>query len=475
MGNSSSLPVAILGGGLTGLSAARALIRAGHRVRLFEHSDRLGGAVASELHPGGWLVEAGPNSLQETPAVAQLIRDLGLDSQRVAAQPAAKNRYIVRDGRPVPLPLSPPAFLRTPLFSLCTKVRLLTELLRGPRVRHGDVSIATLVREHFGTELVDYALNPFVAGIYAGDASHLSSRHAFPSLWQAEQTHGSLLRAQISAARAKRARGEPSGPPPIISFREGLGVLPRALAATLPEGSVELNARIARLTPPANGQPWQINWTRSDSVSDSQPSTLNSQLSASFSSVLLALPGHAIARLTIGTPGSLSSLTGLASIEYPPVTSLFLGYKREQVAHPLDGFGLLVPAVEKRSVLGILFNSSLFPDRAPAGHVALTVMIGGTRQPQLARLPDADLLAHVRRELAALLGVKDEPVLMRRHDWPHAIPQYNLGYDAHLATMITAEARYPGLFIGGHIRDGISMPACLAAGEKLAARVPPPR
>jgi len=162
-------------------------------------------------------------------------------------------------------------------------------------------------------------------------------------------------------------------------------------------------------------------------------------------------------------------LADLADIEYPPVSSLFLGYKRDQVSHPLDGFGMLIPPSEQRTPLGVLFNSTLFPHRAPAGHVALTVMTGGTIRPDLARMADAPLLELVRADLAQLLGVHGEPVFMRRNVWPRAIPQYTLGYERFLDVISRVESAHPRLLIGGHVRDGISLPACIASGEKLAS------
>ena len=166
----------------------------------------------------------------------------------------------------------------------------------------------------------------------------------------------------------------------------------------------------------------------------------------------------------------VSSLAALATLEHPPVTSLFLGYRAEQVAHPLDGFGMLIPAAELRTTLGVIFSSTLFPGRAPEGHVALTVMLGGTRQPEFARLPTEKLHAAVERDLRELLGVNGPPVFQQATHWPRAIPQYNLGHERFLEAMTACERAYPHLFIGGQARDGISLPACLAAGEKLAQR-----
>jgi oxygen-dependent protoporphyrinogen oxidase len=445
--------IAILGAGITGLTAAHRLARLGHRVRVFEATERVGGAIRTE-QVDGWLIEAGPNSLLAgEPALAALLAELGLASESVSANSAARNRYIVRGGRPLAVPLSPPALLGSPLFSLGAKLRIAREFFASRRVRTIDLSLEELVRAHFGQEVVDYGLNPFVAGVYAGNPKKLSGRYAFPKLWMQEQTHGSLLRGQIAAAKARRAAG--AAPPEPFSFRRGLQTLPDALAARLPAGTLTLRARVETLIP---GRPWNLIWTDGTATQTEK-----------YDTIIAALPAPALAQLRFGTLGE-RPLASLDTIEHPPVASLFLGYRREQVAHALDGFGLLVPEVEQRSILGVLFSSTLFPGRAPNGHVALTVLVGGTRQPQLARLPAEKLLPIVERELAELLGVRGAPVFQHHTSWPRAIPQYNLGYEVHLETMVAAERAHAGLFIGGQARDGISLPACIAAGENLAAK-----
>lgn len=449
---SPALSVAVLGGGITGLTAAFRLAQRGIRMRLFESGPQTGGAIRS-VSEAGWLAESGPNTiLGGDPALATLLADLGLDAAVVPASPFARHRYVVRRGRPVALPLSPPALLRSPLFSWRAKSAFLAEFLARPRVRTADVSLQDFIRSHFNTEIVDYALNPFVTGIYAGDPAKLSTKHAFPKLWEIERTHGSLLRGQIAAARA-RPPGARAG---IFSFREGLQLLPDTLAARLPAGTVVTGARLEALLP---GAPWNVVWHDGSATR-----------TEAFDRVVAALPAPALAQLRFGPLGE-RPLASLDTIEHPPVAALFLGYRRDRIAHPLDGFGLLVPAVEKRSILGVLFSSSLFPGRAPDGHVALTVLLGGTRQPALARQSEDALLATAAPDLAALLGVAGAPVFRRSAFWPRAIPQYDLGYERHLETMAAAERAHAGLLIGGQARDGISVPACLAAGEKLAARI----
>lgn len=445
--------IAVLGAGITGLTAAHRLHCLGHRVQVFEHSERVGGAIGTELCDG-WLVERGPNSLlTNDPAATALITELGLEPELVSANPKAKKRYIVRGGRLVPVPLSPGALLTSRLFSPVGRLRIFAECLRRPRVRTTDLSLHDFIRDHFGAEFTDYALNPFVSGVYAGDPTKLSARHAFPTLWTMEREHGSLLCGQIIQARTRRARGEVA--PALVSFRRGLQTLTDTLASRLPADALHTDITIEHLTAKPR---WSVVWRDATGTHSDE-----------FDGVVSTLPAAGLTGLRIGAMGE-KPFASLATIAHPPVASLFLGFKRDQFTHALDGFGLLAPACERRSLLGVIFSSSLFPDRAPPGHVALTVMVGGTRQPELAALPASQLFEQLRPELTDLLGLWGEPVFMRHTHWPRAIPQYNLGHEQHLATISSCERIYPGLFVGGQIRDGIAVPACLAAGEKLAFR-----
>jgi oxygen-dependent protoporphyrinogen oxidase len=418
---------------------------------LFEAEARFGGAVRSE-RIDDWLVEAGPNSLHlNSPEVAGVLGELSLESKTLIANPAATNRYIVRRGRLCPVPASSPSLLTSRLFSIPAKLRILTELLARPRRRTDDLSLAALVREHFGQEFVDYLLDPFISGIYAGDPEKLSACYAFPPLGELERTYGSFLRGHVTLARERRARGEP--PSQLISFAEGLQTLTDALALALPSHTVERRVKIDLLFP---GPPWEITWERDGGVQTEEADA-----------VILALPAAALATLPVANQRPLAALAG---IEHPPVASLFLGFRREDVTHPLDGFGLLAPARERRVLLGAIFSSSLFPERAPAGHIAITVLAGGARQPELARLAPDALLATVMPDLCELLGVHNPPVFTHHTFWPRAIPQYNLGYGRFLAAMTSTEKNHPGLFIGGHVRDGVALGACITSGLRLAER-----
>ncbi len=444
--------IAIVGAGITGLTAAFRLHQQGHAVTLFERNRQPGGSVRTHRE-NGYLIEAGPNSLQYgAPELKALVRELGLEASMLTAGPAGKKRFIVRGGRFVPVPAGPGPFFKTNLFSFGTKVRIFAELLKRPRDRTADLSLAALVRSHFNQELVDYAVNPLIAGIYAGDPEKLSVKHAFAMLWQAERSHGSLLRGMIALAKAKKARGE-SGVSPIVSFPAGLQTLTDALAARLPAGTMQLATTVETIIP---GGPHRLSWKRGEQSG-----------SGEFDAVVLAVPASGLAQLTFGTLGE-RPLALLDTMPQPPVSSLFLGYRREQVAHPLDGFGGLVPAVEKRQVLGILFSSTLFPGRAPEGHVGLTIFAGGTRQPENARLNTPELLRRIAPDLADLVGASGDPAFIRHTAWPKAIPQYNLGHERFVEVMTRCERDHAGIFIGGNVRDGISLPDCLKSGERLA-------
>ena len=446
--------IAIVGAGLTGLTAAFRLHRQGHQVTLFERGTQPGGSVRT-VRENGYLIEAGPNSLQYGASeLKAVVKELDLEPSLLTAGPAGKKRFIARGGKFVPVPAGPGAFFRTPLFSFGTKVRIMVELLKRPRIRTSDISLAELIRSHFNQELVDYAVNPLIAGIYAGDPEKLSTKHAFPSLWQAERSHGSLLRGLMALAKEKKARGE-SGVSPIVSFPGGLQTLTDTLAARLPTGALQLNATVETIIP---GQPYRLVWKRA-----------GHSASGEFDAVILAVPAAGLAHLTFGTLAE-RPFALLDSVTQPPVSSLFLGYRRDQVTHPLDGFGGLVPAVERREVLGILFSSSLFPGRAPDGHVGLTIFSGGVRQPDNARLSTPALLLRIAPDLAGLLGVTGEPAFIRHSFWPQAIPQYNLGYERFLEPLVRSEQAHPGLFIGGNVRDGISLPDCVKSGSELARK-----
>ena len=447
--------VAVVGGGVAGLTAAYRLKQRGVRVVVYEAGDRVGGAVRTERREG-YLAELGPNSLAApTAQLRAFLLELGLESSLLPASPAARKRFVVRRSKLLALPMSPRDFLTTRLLSNGAKLAIFGE----PFVAAGDSpveeSVATFVRRRFNQEILDYIANPFVGGIFAGDPEQLSVRHALPKLYGLERTHGSVIKGFASMMRARKRSDDNAGAVAggITSFRAGLQEIPGALAREL-HAEIRLRASVTQLRAGPKG------WTVGAAF---QPAEL-------YDAVVYAAPAHCVDDVDLDFPGG-DRLKTLASISHPPVAVLVLGFRREDVAHPLDGFGFLVPEVERRHVLGVIFSSTLFAGRAPEGHVTLTAFVGGVRNPDLANADLPTITARVQDDLRALLGAKGEPTFRAFQLWPKAIPQYDLTYGRFKDVMDEAERRNPGLALAGSYRDGMSLGETIASGEAAAARV----
>ena len=443
---------AVIGGGITGLTAARHLTQSGYHTLLFEASDCCGGVVRSR-RADGYLVEHGPNSFQEQPEIMELIQSLGLMDQLVETDAGASKRFIVRNGAVVALPASPPALLRSPALTTRGKLRLLAE----PFIRPGDPdsteSLASFAKRRLGAEALNYLLDPLVSGIYAGDPAKLSARHAFPKIHEWEQTHGSLFKGMIRSLRQRKAEGRPK--PRLLSFRDGLQTLTDALAKSL-EKQTYLETKVKAITG-VNGK-WQVLAER-----------YGHELRDRYDAVILALPAPALASLAIQT-GADDALNALTAVDHPPLRITHLGYARNALRHPLDGFGVLIPSLEERSILGALFSSSLFPGRAPADHALLTVFTGGVRHRDVADREENEVITQAARELEALGLVAGEPVFRQSVFWPKAIPQYGTKHGEFLELFGIFEKKHPGIFIASQCRDGVSLPNCAAAGQTHAER-----
>lgn len=452
--------VGIIGAGIAGLTAAHRLHRAGIDVTVLEATDRPGGKIRSE-RAEGYLLEHGPNTVQTaTPLMNRLIADLGLEGDVVEADAAAKKRYVVRDGVPRPLPTSPLHILTTDLFSLTAKLRLLGEPFIPPNRDADDESVADFARRRLGREVLDYGLNPFVGGIFAGDPEQLSVRHAFSRLHALEHEHGSLFRGLLHTARsgsANRDDADDAGPARrMFSFRQGLQQLPDALADALGPSSVRYGTSVVGMH--RDGGAWRLMAQQGDAPPAAH----------AFDAVITTVPLPRFAALRLETPVDMAPLN---DVSYPPVSVVAMGFRRADVAHPLDGFGMLVPEAETDyQILGTIFTSTIFPDRTPADHVLLTTFVGGARRPALGRAPDAEQQAAIEADLQALLGVRAAPAFVRPVRWPHAIPQYTLGYGAVKQTLDRLEATHPRLLFAGNYRNGISVGDAMASGRHAARR-----
>lgn len=446
----SSTDFVVVGGGISGFSSAWFLREAGYSVRVLEAADEPGGSIRSQ-HEQGFLVEAGPNStLDNTDALGELIKGVGLQQELIEADGQAKRRYILKQGELLPLPTSPLSFARTPLFSAGGKLRLLAEPFVGRAA--DEESIASFVRRRLGPEFLDWAIDPFISGVYAGDPEQLSVRSATRKIHALEHEYGSLILGALRRAVSGRRTGPaPSGR--MISFRQGMQTFPLAIARALGD-AVEMSAPVTGLT--RAGDQWQIQ-------------TVDGKPSVSADQVVLAVPAYLAADLL--APLMPDAADALRQIDYPPVASVALGFRRDQVEHPLDGFGFLIPGRESRQTLGSLFSSTLFPGRAPDAHVLLTSFIGGARNPGIRDLDQEALVRRIYGDIAPILGIRGEPTLSRVNFWSHAIPQYRLGHQHLLDTVKSALAGQPGLHVRANWLDGISLADCVRNGRDFAHRM----
>jgi oxygen-dependent protoporphyrinogen oxidase len=462
--------VAIIGAGISGLATAAWLDAAGVKVLVLESAPHAGGVMRSERYDD-FLVETGPNSLLETtPHIGELIALAGLQEQAVYPGGAGSKRYILRRGKIFPLPMSPPAFLATPLFSLRAKLRLLREPFIKPAPPEAEESIAAFVRRRIGSEFLDYAINPFVAGVYAGDPAQLSVRAAFPKLHALEQNYGSLIRGAIRGRKERAVRAEKAKDRAgMLSFREGTGALPSALHRRL-GGKVQLNASKVQISPADHAlafekaepdKMWRITF---NTIS---PQTAWNEIYARH--VIITAPAYHVPALF--SDGPAWRLAALRDVVYAPVAIVTTGFRREQVHHPLDGFGFLVPEKEQRRILGTLFNSTLFPNRAPDGQVLMTTFVGGMRQPDLPNRDDRELQQLVLDELRDILGVSGAPDFFHIRRYQQAIPQYLLGHQRFLDLIDAVEREFPGLHFATNYRGGISVADCIKQAREMATTI----
>jgi len=452
----------VVGGGIAGLTAALSLKNSGKRVLLLEAADRVGGAI-STLREDGYLVERGPNTVLDTHVeVADLIEKAGISDERIYASDDASNRFIVRDGRLAELPLSPGAFLKTELFSRGAKFRLAAEPFIGRADAAREESVAEFTTRRLGQEFLDYAIDPFVSGVYAGRPDALSVRHAFPRLREVEERYGSLILGQIRGARERKRRSDaPKTAARMFSFEGGLDRLPRAIRDTL-GGSVKTGARVTSIV---HGEPvWLVRYCNEggDEGGDERgavhvASALSIVYAAGLQNVDLLKP----------LAGDISAADG---VYYPPLSVVGLGFRDEDVRHPLNGFGLLVPSREQRFILGALFSSSLFPGRAPKNHVLVTAFVGGARSPEKAALNDQRLISAIMGDLRELLGLTGSPLWYDITRWEKAIPQYNVGYGAVKEALERFEGSHPGFVFAGNYLSGISVAESIKSGHAASSK-----
>ena len=436
--------IAIIGGGISGLTLAWYLQRAGVAYDLFEADARPGGNLRTWATPEGYLLETGPNSLQLTPELQELLADLGLTDQIEDTAAVSQHRYVLRHGRYRQLPGSPPALLTSGFFSLKAKWGLLQEWRRPAGPADPAETVAGFFRRRFGPEIVDYAVNPFTAGIYAGDPERLLLHQTFPQLAALEQAHGSVLRGL-----AKTGKGAPRRR--IFSLKNGLQTLTDTLAARL--AGYRAATAVTAIARADDGT------YRLALAGPQGPAA-----AAGYSHLALALPAHAAAGLL--EPLYPAAAAALAAVHYPPMSVVFSAYDRAAVAHPLNGFGALHPRVEGAYAAGSIWTSAIYPGRVPAGQVLFTTFVGGTQYEAAANQPAAAQQAAVHAELSRFYGIAGPPRWQGRYHWPRSIPQFEAPIGP--ARVAVAALAAEGIMAVANWQAGVSVPDCVRHARRVA-------
>ena len=458
--------IAIAGGGIAGLSIAHALRQSDPGVELvvLERQDRVGGNIRTEVLDG-YRCEWGPDGfLDNAPATLKLAEAVGLGPRLLPSRDEARRRFIFRHGRLHEVPVSIGAFARSPLLSFGGKARIALEPLARRR-KGDDETIHEFAARRIGSEAASVLVDSMVSGIFAGDASALSLRACFPRMWQLETEYGSLVRAML-ATRRNRSKEDAVGAPAgrLTSFTDGMSELPdgvaRALDGTVRTGAPVLQLRKGRQRDAfANGAATGYTITTSSGTIDAD-------------AVVLTGPSAESAVLVSAFDTTLGAL--LAGIETAPLAVVCLGYDAAALAAnrgPLDGFGFLVPRSEGTRILGTLWETSIYPNRAPEGKALLRVMIGGAVDPQAGKLDDEGLLTAVRADLARTMGLSLAPEFVRIIRHRRGIPQYTRGHVARLHRIDTLLKAHPGLYLAGNSYRGVAINACIAEAGAIAERV----
>jgi len=455
--------IAIIGGGISGLSAALVLEeyrRAGVLdYALYESNPRFGGVLVTE-RVDGCLVEAGPDSfLTEKPWASNLCREVGLGDQLIGSNDADRKTYILAKGRLVEIPdglmfMVPTKIMPTllsPLFSLRTKLRMAQEWFHPPRKADGDEAVATLVERHYGPEMVDRLADPLLSGVYGGEAGLLSVRSVLPRFAEMEAKHGSLGRAMMAARRQMMRARKGLAPPLFTSLRDGMQQLVDAIVARLSPSALQSGATVQ------SAQQEDGSWTVSAGYATDH-----------FDALIVAAPAGAAAGIFRISSAKLAD--ELRGIQYTSSITVNLGYDASVRASLLPGFGFLVPRSEGRNMLAATFVHNKFPHRAPADRALLRCFIGGTRNEQMLDASDEEILKVVRGELRQIIGITADPLFTRIYRWKGAMAQYAVGHQDRLQRIETLVQALPGLALAGNGYRGIGVPDCVRSGKEAAAK-----
>jgi oxygen-dependent protoporphyrinogen oxidase len=449
----------IVGAGISGLATAHALLQRQPQLELviLEATERVGGKIWTDKSHDGFVCESGVNAfLDNKPMTLALSRSLHLTP--VPSSDAARHRFVYSQQRLQALPTTPPSFLTSNLLSLKGRLRVMIEPLL-PRGQDTDESLAAFARRRLGREAFERLIDPMASGVYAGNPHELSLKSCFPRIHEVEQQYRSLIlgliRLQLKARRQGRGDTPTAGPGGrLTSFRDGMSSLPLALAHALGP-RLRLATGVQSIS--HEGERYILHL--------SQGGTEEAER------VILTSPAHAQAKMLHDLLPELSH--ELNAIPYPPVAVCCLGFRRDKIRHDLNGFGFLIPSREGRNILGTLWDSSLFPQRAPEGYVLLRSMVGGAQRPDLALLPEAALIDAVHSDLRQIMGVQGAADFVRVYRHEQAIPQYVVGHGQRLQSIASLLQPHPHLILSGNAFKGVALNDCVANAHALAESLYP--
>ncbi len=461
--------IVIIGGGITGLSAAHRLYElCGEQnrrldVTLIEARDRLGGVIHTVRHDG-FLVDSGPdNFITAKPWALALAKRLGLESELISTSEANRRALVVRQGKLMPIPegfllLAPTKFLplaTSSLFSWPGKLRMAMELFLPARKGSEDESLASFVTRRFGRQALDRVVQPLISGIYTADPERLSLQATMPRFLELEAKYGSVIKGMRQQGKQYKAKGSGARYGMFVTFRHGLQTLVSALRDRLNDVSILLNKRVVRVenkTGSSDIPCWQVE--------------LEDGTSMEAEGIIMTGPSKHSAGLLAGVDKQLSEQ--LSEVQYASSAVIHLAYRREQVAHPLDAFGCVVPIVERRNIIAASFSSVKYEGRAPEGYVLLRAFMGGALHPEMMQHDDKGLIAAARSDLDDLLGITTEPHFAFVHRWHESMPQYDVGHLQRVAAMRKRLCEHKGLELGGNGFEGVGIPDCVRSGERAA-------
>lgn len=438
--------IVIIGAGITGLSTAYWLKKDGFKVKILEASNQVGGNIKTEKHQN-FVFDTGPNSgLETTPLIKQIVDELNLQDEFVYANKESNKRYILRDNVLHPLPMNPKDFITTRLFSTSGKFRVLLEPFIGKSKDGYYQSVAEFVRRRLGQEFLDYAINPFVSGVFAGDPENLSVKSAFPKLYRLEEVYGGLFKGMIKGAKERKQRAEKSKQSAaMFSFRNGMSVLTNRLGEFLKD-EILLNHQLTKVQKVDDR-------ILINAVEDGNEKVFETK------SVLFTIPAYSTAEILRELDGYLHN--HLITIYYPPVLVLNVIYRKDKIGQPLDGFGFLIPEKEKKSFLGAIWNDSIFPNRGDQDFASFTIFVGGARQAKIFENDLNELINQVLSEFEQIMKITIKSESIKYKFWEKAIPQYSLGYIEKENAINQFEKNNKGIFLGGNYRGGISVGDCI--------------